>query len=350
MDAHIKQYRKKHLSFWRRGIEVYFGLILYLCICKSFNLTAIKFKGISMLKLNKREKIIKRLRLISFLHDNSANPITRLLYSGISSTLLNEYNKLLTFDEQYDRPIPCGTNVDIDSLMEGSIFANYRFANKSQLRRLVIGFQIPPFFTLSNRQLVKGETCLLIFLLKAAHEPSFAQMQLNTFKNLDHVAIGRAFNTFASWMYTKWQYLLNDHWNFWVPRLPYCAEVIFTKLCTKFGMTHWSLADWSIACFIDNNIQQICRTGGGPVDDGEDSRRWDFMIQNATFTGWLRIHGVKFQTVDAPNGMAVHISGLWSARRNDLYTLQHSNINALFGDAQHLLPIQYMMYGDSIYP
>ena len=67
------------------------------------------------------------------------------------------------------------------------------------------------------------------------------------------------------------------------------------------------------------------------------------MIQNATFTGWLRIHGVKFQTVDAPNGMAVHISGLWSARRNDLYTLQHSNINALFGDAQHLQPIQYMM-------
>ena len=116
-----------------------------------------------MLELNKREKIIKRLRLISFLQDNSANPITRLLYSGISSTLLNEYNKLLTFDEQYDRPIPCGTNVDIDSLMEGSIFANYRFANKSQLRRLVIGFQIPPFFTLSNRQLVKGETCLLIF-------------------------------------------------------------------------------------------------------------------------------------------------------------------------------------------
>ena len=37
----------------------------------------------------------------------------------------------------------------------------------------------------------------------------------------------------------------------------------------SFGMTHWSLADWSIACFIDNNIQQICRTGGGPVDDGK---------------------------------------------------------------------------------
>ena len=58
-----------------------------------------------------------------------------------------------------------------------------------------------------------------------------------------------------------WDYLLKKHWEFWVPRFPYCAERILSKLSDKFNIKHWNIENLNIACFIDNNIQQICRTG-----------------------------------------------------------------------------------------
>jgi len=61
-------------------------------------------------------------------------------------------------------------------------------------------------------------------------------------------------------------------------------------------------------------------------------------------------HGLKFQTVDLPNGMNFDIFGAVSLRHSDIYTWHASNISekviTLF--ALHQYP-SYRIYGDSAY-
>jgi hypothetical protein len=61
------------------------------------------------------------------------------------------------------------------------------------------------------------------------------------------------------------------------------------------------------------------------------------------------LHGLKFQTIDLPNGMNAHIWGPCSVRHNDLWTLGQSNLNDVVAGPQAGLPIQYVIYGDSAY-
>lgn len=58
---------------------------------------------------------------------------------------------------------------------------------------------------------------------------------------------------------------------------------------------------------------------------------------------------MKWQTVDLPNGMNFHVWGPFSVRHNDLYSLDHSNINQLIANLQLGDIIQYIIYGDSAY-
>ena len=67
------------------------------------------------------------------------------------------------------------------------------------------------------------------------------------------------------------------------------------------------------------------------------------------YNGWKKCHGVKFQTIDLPNGMNAHVSGPYSCRRNDLYTLRISGINEKLRMLQNDAILQYKVYGDSAY-
>ena len=74
---------------------------------------------------------------------------------------------------------------------------------------------------------------------------------------------------------------------------------------------------FAVFAFIDNTMNATCRPGGGPARDGSNAPRNDpkhpvHMVQ------WLeKIHGLKWQTVDMPNGMNFYVYGPLS-RRNDL--------------------------------
>ena len=55
--------------------------------------------------------------------------------------------------------------------------------------------------------------------------------------------------------------------------------------------------------FIDNTM----KPGGGPAGDGRNAPRNDPHIQRAWYNGWKKLHGLKWQTVDTPNGMNGHV-------------------------------------------
>lgn len=92
----------------------------------------------------------------------------------------------------------------------------------------------------------------------------------------------------------------------------------------------------------------MSRPGGGG-GEGESAPRVNPEIQQAWWTGWKKLHGLKFQTVILANGMDFKIYGPVSVRHNDAYTLGRSRIEEKIEYLQRNQRLKFKMYGDSAY-
>jgi hypothetical protein len=97
-------------------------------------------------------------------------------------------------------------------------------------------------------------------------------------------------------------------------------------------------SDWDDVEFdvkiIDNTMNALCRPGFGPMRDGVNVPRNDPLIQRDWYNGWKKLHGMKWQTIDLPNGMNFHVFGPVSVRHRNIYTLITSDINELLRQLQ----------------
>jgi hypothetical protein len=141
-------------------------------------------------------------------------------------------------------------------------------------------------------------------------------------------------------------YLLSNHFDFWVPHLNHCAQSIRLKAMEK-GVSF--PGTFNIFGFTDNTMNSSCRPGGGPTRDGEDAPRNDPNLQRAWHHGWGKLHGIKWQTVDLPNGMNAHVWGACSVHHNDLWMLNNSNLNDIIAATHVGMRVQHCIYGDSAY-
>ncbi len=73
------------------------------------------------------------------------------------------------------------------------------------------------------------------------------------------------------------------------------------------------------------------------------------LLQQAWYNGWKKLHGMKYQTVNLPNGMNFDVFGPVSVRHNDLFTLYHSDIDAKLRQLQVNQRQKFSIYGDSAY-
>ena len=95
-------------------------------------------------------------------------------------------------------------------------------------------------------------------------------------------------------------------------------------------------------------MNATCRPAGGPSRDGRNAPRNDPKIQRAWYNGWEKVHGLKWQTIDLPNGMNFKIDGPFSARDNDLTTLHLSGVLVKLEAMLTVCTIpMYRIYGDS---
>jgi hypothetical protein len=116
---------------------------------------------------------------------------------------------------------------------------------------------------------------------------------------------------------------------FWKRHLSACAHSIQQKLAT-LGCLFPEVDEpggFNVFGFIDNTMNATCRPGGGPMRDGVNAPRNDPLIQRAFYNGWKKLHGIKWQTIDLPNGMNFHCYGPSSLRHNDLWQFRESDIN-----------------------
>ena len=89
--------------------------------------------------------------------------------------------------------------------------------------------------------------------------------------------------------------------------------------------------------------------GGGPTRDGVNAPRNDPLIHRAWYNGWKKLRGMKWQTVDMPNGMNFNVWGSISIRHPDCVSLEDSNLNDKLVELQLGNLMQYVIYGDSAY-
>lgn len=244
-------------------------------------------------------------------------------------------------------------NRTIDSFSDSWIHLPCRFLNKTQMKELIEYFHIPQQFTLSNRSVCSGEEALLVTLFKLAFPERLIDLEGTFGRDYSHWS--RVINEFMDYIIKYWSYLLFDNMSFWKKYIPECANVIKRKMI-EIGFQYPEELigvdidiTYRVFASIDDTISPTCRVGSGPATRGINARRKDPDIQRAFYTGWKKLHGLKFQTVCLPNGMDFHVFGPLSARRPDSFSLISSKLVPRLALLMNDMDVKYCCFGDSAY-
>lgn len=241
--------------------------------------------------------------------------------------------------------------VTIDSLRDDQCHMYFRFETREKLRRVYRAFQFPTMFKDREKHKYSGEEVFLVGLYRMRNASTLAAACWEHFFGLTYIQVSSMFQLFLRFMVLNWGYLLTNNVAFWLPHLPVFAAAIRDKLAEKgVDIPHPQLpGGFSVFAFIDNTMNSTCRPGGGPARDGTNSPRNNPLIQRAFYNGWKKLHALKWQTVDLPNGMNFHVWGPCSGRHNDLESLEFSQLNDILVDMQMGNLLQWKIYGDSAY-
>lgn len=302
-------------------------------------------------------KALKRAldRVLSAIGELQAVGASALSLIKLYSLILDRYKEVALIPVHVLRqPLPKITRkgLRIADLKEEELHIHFRFRTKQQLYRLLDGFQFPDTMQAGKMRPFTREEVLLVGLYRLARPTRLVDAGFQFMFGFNEVEVSLAFQLFLNHLVDNWAYLLKDNMAYWKPKLPEFATAIRNKLYEKYNCYFPPVEEpaggFRVFGFIDNTMNASCRPGGGPARDGTDSPRNDRMLQQAWYNGWKKLHGMKWQTVDLPNGMNFHVWGPFSVRHNDLYSLDHSNINDLIANLMGN-GIQFIIYGDSAY-
>ena len=211
--------------------------------------------------------------------------------------------------------------------------SNFRFDQPEDLMRIMCGLKFPVWMTCKSGHIFHREEvfCCGLYRLHAPSETTNYSYEL--IFGFDSPRTSKCFNMFINHIWNNWRYLVTDNLDFHKPYLLPCAEAIRGKLNSlkcHFPPANDPNGGFRVCAFIDNTMNAVCRPAGGPTfvrNSGyEGMPRNDINIQRSMYNGWKKIHGLKWQTVDLPNGLIYHCYGPVSCRHNDLYTLESSQI------------------------
>jgi hypothetical protein len=88
----------------------------------------------------------------------------------------------------------------------------------------------------------------------------------------------------------------------------------------------------------------------GPMQEECDASRYSTYIQRALNTDWKKGHGIKYLTLEGPNGLCLFMFGPTSCKDPDNQLLVNSNLNQVLARSQVGLDHEdYATYGDGIF-
>ena len=237
----------------------------------------------------------------------------------------------------------------------GTYSAKFRFRSADDLHKLMTLLQLPATVKVRSYRYT-NEEIILISLMRLSYPARWLDVA-HHFPGRGRAALQSAFYWFLDFMIQKWGYLLLNNREFWLPRMVESAEAIRVKLATLPTIAYRQqdhlpanqVGGFAVFGFIDNTMVAMCRPGGGPRTEGVQAPRHDPLLQRAWWTGWKKLHGMKWQTVTMANGMDFEVWGPASVRRNDLYTLSKSRILEKLAELQQDQALKFKLFGDSAY-
>ena len=275
----------------------------------------------------------------------------------IIQLIQDETNNLLRIDVPYSELYPRAkkhlprTVFDFD---RATFDADFRFRSPEDVLRVLEGLQIPAIVHTKEGYKFTGQEVMLISLKKLSYPHRWKEV-CEAFPGRKRWACKAAFYWFLDFMIENWGYLILNNREYWVPHMAAQAQAILEKLRT-LPREDWRIdfanaleeGGFNIFAFIDNTMIAMCRPGG-PTTDGESAPRVPKLVQQSWWTGWKKLHGLKWQTVTMPNGMDFEIWGPCSVRHPDAYTLNKSTILEKLDACQAANALKFKMYGDSAY-
>ena len=213
----------------------------------------------------------------------------------------------------------------------------FRFRSPEDLQRLYEGLQLPGPTRLRTYK-TTGQEILMVSLVRLSYPHRWEDVE-RIFVGIKRWKLQYLFYWFLDYMIENWSYLILNNRDYWTPQMPNMARAIEMKLATlpnpDYRLFFPDDVPFTIFGFIDNTMHAMCRPGGGSITGGVQAERVPKLVQQAWWTGWKKLHGLKMQTVFLPNGMDFEVWGPVSCRHNDNYTLAMSNILGKLEQCQH---------------
>lgn len=218
----------------------------------------------------------------------------------------------------------------------------FRFC-KPDLIRLFSLLEFSTSISLPSRHLFYSEEIFLFSLRRLAFPCRIDDLltERGGYFGRDSTSWSRAFTWFLQTLTEKYFPLLTNSISWWFHRFDNYVGAINRKVDNRAHR---------VVGFIDDNIKRSCRPSSGPGINRVNGVHQ--AEQREVYSGYKKLHGLKWQTIDFPDGMIGEIYGPISARRNDCFVLNESRLNERMAQLlMHLEPEEsYCIFGDSIFP
>ena len=291
----------------------------------------------------------KHLRKIDVLTDVKHNQIKKVMeriIDGIDEQLRINRSAIIS-----ERGRKHGGHYTFDDFNSHNFSGLFRFRSPTDLQRLHDGFGLPEKMRIHTYRTTDQEV-LMISLVRLAYPHRWEDVE-RIFPGVKRWKLQKYFYWFLDFIIQNWSYLILNNRNYWVPPMGNMATAINNKLASlpneDYRLHFPDDLPFTVFSFIDNTMTAMCRPGGGPITGGIQAPRVDKLVQQAWWTGWKKLHGLKMQTVFMPNGMDFEVWGPVSVRHNDNYTLANSSILEKLEQCQLGNPIKYVTFRDSPY-
>jgi len=232
---------------------------------------------------------------------------------------------------------------DIASHSDSVSYASFRFTRR-QLQRLLPLLLLDGDFTFSNRAKYSGETILLASLYYM-HRP-MTQDQVADFIGITcQPDVSRIFSFFLDHL-DRWNHLIATHpeedsLDMWAPHVAEFKQRLMIFHVPGIDTFRYR----NVIGFVDGKLHRVCR----PLQRPEHSLI-DVDTQQTVYNGYKKMHAIKFQSVVAPNGMIIQLSGAYRGRVHDSTALRQSGLNRMLQQLSETAGEHCEIYGDSAYP
>ena len=217
-----------------------------------------------------------------------------------------------------------GPRFNLDALDDGACYEMFRF-RKQDIIRLKEALLIQNTIVTDNKSVFSGVEALCILLRRLAYPnrlgdlvPIFGRCKED---------LSRIFNLMLSYIYDHHGHLLSNLNKPWLSRnhLQMYADAVTEKggpLQNCWG-------------FIDGTARPVCR----PTYN-----------QRECYSGHKRVHCLKYQSVQVPNGLIAHMFGPVEGRRHDAAMLAQSGLLNQLAGLDNGDDGPFCLYGDPAYP